>query len=36
MYSKAFDGKRNRTTVQRDYSLVQMLVVMLLASILAT
>lgn len=36
MYLKAFDGKRNGTTVQRGYSLVQLLVVMLLVSILAT
>ncbi len=36
MYSNAFDGKRNRATVQRGYSLIQLLVVMLLVSILAT
>ena len=36
MYLKAFDGKRNRAAVQRGYSLVQLLVVMLLVSILAT
>jgi len=36
MYSKAFDGKRNWTTVQRGYSLIQLLVVMLVVSILAT
>jgi len=36
MYLKAFDGKRNRAAVQRGYSLIQLLVVMLLASILAT
>ena len=36
MYSKSFDGKRNRATVQRGYSLIQLLVVMLLVSILAT
>ena len=36
MYSKAFDGKRNGTTVQRGYSLIQLLVVMLVVSILAT
>ena len=36
MYSKAFDGKRNRATVQRGYSLIQLLVVMLLVSIVAT
>ena len=36
MYSKAFNGKRNRATVQRGYSLIQLLVVMLLVSILAT
>ena len=35
MYSKSFDGKRNRATVQRGYSLIQLLVVMLLVSILA-
>ena len=35
MYSNAFDGKRNRATVQRGYSLVQLLVVMLSVSILA-
>ena len=35
MYSNAFDGKRNRATVQRGYSLIQLLVVMLLVSILA-
>ena len=35
MYLKAFDGKRNGATVQRGYSLVQLLVV-LLVSILAT
>ena len=35
MYSKSFDGKRNRATVQRGYSLIQLLVVMLVASILA-
>ena len=35
MYSKAFDGKRNRVIVQRGYSLVQLLVVMLLVSIVA-
>ena len=28
MYLKAFDGKQNRATVQRGYSLVQLLVVM--------
>ena len=33
MYLKAFDGKRNGATVQRGYSLVQLLVVMLLVSI---
>ena len=36
MYSKAFDGKWNWTTVQRGYSLIQLLVVMLVVSILAT
>ena len=36
MYLKAFDGKRNRVTVQRGYSLIQLLVVMLLVSIVAT
>ena len=36
MYLKAFDGKRNRATIQRGYSLIQLLVVMLLVSILAT
>lgn len=36
MYLKTFDGKRNGATVQRGYSLVQLLVVMLLVSILAT
>ena len=36
MYLKAFNGKRNRATVQRGYSLIQLLVVMLLVSILAT
>ena len=36
MYSNAFDGKRNRVTVQRGYSLIQLLVVMLVISILAT
>ena len=36
MYLKTFDGKRNRATVQRGYSLIQLLVVMLLVSILAT
>ena len=36
MYLKAFDGKRNGATVQRGYSLIQLLVVMLLVSILAT
>ena len=36
MYLKTFVGKRNRATVQRGYSLVQLLVVMLLVSILAT
>ncbi|HHX2498265.1 TPA: type IV pilin protein, partial [Neisseria subflava] len=36
MYLKAFGGKRNGATVQRGYSLVQLLVVMLLVSILAT
>jgi len=35
MYLKAFDGKRNGAAVQRGYSLVQLLVVMLLVSILA-
>ena len=35
MYLKAFDGKRDRATVQRGYSLVQLLVVMLLVAILA-
>ena len=35
MYSKSFDGKRNRATVQRGYSLIQLLVVILVASILA-
>ena len=33
MYSKAFDGKRNRATVQMGYSLIQLLVVMLSVSI---
>ena len=36
MYSKVFDGKWDRATVQRGYSLIQLLVVMLLVSILAT
>ena len=36
MYLKAFNGKRDGATVQRGYSLIQLLVVMLLASILAT
>ena len=36
MYLKAFDRKRDRATVQRGYSLIQLLVVMLLVSILAT
>ena len=36
MYLNVFDGKRNRVTVQRGYSLIQLLVVMLLVSILAT
>ena len=36
MYLNVFDGKRNRATVQRGYSLIQLLVVMLLVSILAT
>ena len=36
MYSNAFDGKRSRATIQRGYSLIQLLVVMLLVSILAT
>ena len=36
MYLKTFVGKRNGATVQRGYSLVQLLVVMLLVSILAT
>ena len=36
MYLKAFDGKRNGAAVQRGYSLIQLLVVMLLVSILAT
>lgn len=36
MYSNAFDGKRSRATIQRGYSLVQLLVVMLLVSILVT
>ena len=35
MYSNAFDGKRNRATVQRGYSLIQLLVVILVVSILA-
>ena len=35
MYLNVFDGKRNRATVQRGYSLIQLLVVMLLVSILA-
>ena len=35
MYLKTFDGKRNGATVQRGYSLVQLLVVLLLVSILA-
>ncbi len=35
MYLNVFDGKRNRATVQRGYSLIQLLVVMLVASILA-
>ena len=35
MYSKAFNGKRSRATVQRGYSLIQLLVVILVASILA-
>ena len=34
MYLKAFNGKRNRATVQRGYSLIQLLVVMLLVSII--
>ena len=34
MYLNVFDGKRNRATVQRGYSLIQLLVVMLLVSIL--
>ena len=36
MYLKAFDGKRSRATVQRGDSLIQLLVVMLVASIVAT
>ena len=36
MYSKSFDGKRNRATVQRGYSLIQLLVVILSVSIVAT
>ena len=36
MYLKTFVGKRNGATVQRGYSLVQLLVVILLVSILAT
>jgi len=36
MYLKAFDRKWDRATVQRGYSLIQLLVVMLLFSILAT
>jgi len=36
MYLKAFDRKWDRATVQRGYSLIQLLVVMLLVSILAT
>ena len=35
MYLNVFDGKRNRATVQRGYSLIQLLVGMLLVSILA-
>ena len=35
MYLNVFDGKRNRATMQRGYSLIQLLVVMLVASILA-
>ena len=35
MYLNVFDGKRNRATMQRGYSLIQLLVVMLLVSILA-
>ena len=35
MYLNVFDGKRNRATVQRGYSLIQLLVVMLLVSIVA-
>ena len=35
MYLNVFDGKRNRATVQRGYSLIQLLVVILVASILA-
>ena len=35
MYLNVFDGKRNRTTVQRGYSLIQLLVVISVASILA-
>jgi len=36
MYLKAFDRKWDRATIQRGYSLVQLLVVMLLVSILVT
>ena len=36
MYLKAFDGKRNGATVQRGFSLIQLLVVMLVVSIVAT
>ena len=35
MYLNVFDGKRNRATMQRGYSLIQLLVVILVASILA-
>ena len=35
MYLNVFDGKRNRATVQRGYSLIQLLVVILVVSILA-
>ena len=35
MYLNVFDGKRNRATVQRGYSLIQLVVVILVASILA-
>ena len=35
MYLNVFDEKRNRATVQRGYSLIQLLVVILVASILA-